>query len=132
RTDLARRRELEQRRVVAARRGEIAERAFDRRCARAGSEPEREVVDALVAGETMPVDAVDDDSAVLARVVAPDRADEHVAAAAVGKRQRQRRSGPGTIERDDRFADVGGGGAGRRRDDCTRDRQAPLAVADGA
>ena len=99
RPDLARRRELEQRAVVAELVGEPAQARLDLAGRRSGLEPERHVVDAPVAGEALPVAGVEHDRAVLARVVAPDAAHEHrlarcrPAAAAASARRRGRRRG---------------------------------------
>jgi hypothetical protein len=132
RADLARRRELEQGRVEAARGGEPAQLVFDRGGAGAGSEPEGEIVDALVAAQPAPVGAVDDDRSRLARIVAPDAANEDAGAAAVGKRQRERRSGRGAVEVDDGLADIGGDRAGGRGDELAGERQARRRIADVA
>jgi len=66
----------------------------------------RAVVDALVAGEAPPVARVEHDRAVLARVVAPHAANEHLAARAVRQRQGEALADARAVERDDRFAHV--------------------------
>ena len=99
--DLARRRELEQRRVVAARGGDAAQLVLDLRRARAGREPEREVVDALVAAEAAPVGArrsrsrrTGARSRARRRARRPSRDGRRAAAATASSRARRRTGRP--------------------------------------
>jgi hypothetical protein len=90
-------------------------------------EPEGHVVDALVAGEALPVAGVEHDGAVLARVVAPDAAHEHLRRVPFGSGSRSA-AGAGAVEVDHRFADEDRGLARRRVDQGAAERQAAARV----
>ena len=112
--------------------GECADRLLDRRCVRSGLQPQRHVVDALVAGPAHIVLRLHDDGAMLARVVAPHAADEHRHTLAVRQRQLQTRSGRRAVEADHRFADVGCGLAERRARELAYQRQRLVGVGQAA
>ena len=131
--DLAGRGELEQRAVEPELGRECPQLLLQACAVGAGLQPQREVVDAGVAGDALVVVARHRDRAALARVVTPDTAHEHERAAigaalgtvlgAARQRQREARAGPGAVEVDHGLADVDRRCAAPGRDQFTDQRQ---------